>query len=147
MPSYQKYIAMGHLTRDMEFGTTQAGGVSAKFGLAIDNGWGDKKSTLWLNCKAFGKVAERLQKCGPWNKGTLLLVEGELNCDEYEKDGVKKTYHWVNVRDWSFMERKSGGQRSDRGESRRQRSEPKQESLADWQASEPKPLAEDDIPF
>lgn len=148
MPSFQKYFAMGHLGRDIEFEQTSTGNVWARFSLAVSSGWGDKKTTLWVNCKCFGKTAERLQNFAPWPKGKLLLVEGEWRRDEVEKDGAKQSYYWVDVRDWHFVERKSGEaeaggeERAAKPSKPKREAAPKQESLADWKGP-----ADDDIPF
>ena len=65
----------------------------AKYTLAIDKGYGDKKKTIFVNCTAFGKAGEFVSKY--FHKGQRVLVSGELDISNYEKDGVKKSYTQV----------------------------------------------------
>jgi single-strand DNA-binding protein len=61
--------------------------------VAVDDGWGDKKTTIWFDCNWWGirgeKVAQYIQK------GGKITVTGELSTREYEG----KTYLTVNVND------------------------------------------------
>lgn len=62
----------------------------AKYTLAVDKGYGDNKKTIFVNCVAFGKAGEFVSKY--FHKGQKVLVSGELDIQNYEKDGVKKSY-------------------------------------------------------
>lgn len=50
--------------------------------------------TEWHNCKAFGRVAERI---GKMEKGTKIGIMGEQRIETWDKDGVKQSRHVVNV--------------------------------------------------
>ena len=74
--------------------------------VAVDDGWGDKKTTIWFDCNWWGsrgeKVAQYIQK------GGKITVTGELSTREY--DG--KTYLTVNVNDVTLQSKageSSGG--------------------------------------
>jgi single-strand DNA-binding protein len=61
--------------------------------VAVDDGWGDNKTTIWFDCNWWGqrgeKVAQYIQK------GGKITVSGELSKREHEG----KTYLTVNVSD------------------------------------------------
>lgn len=59
------------------------------FAVATDHGYGDKKTTTFINCSLFGKRATSLVNF--LTKGTLIVVHGELFTREYQaKDGTTK---------------------------------------------------------
>ena len=78
--------------------------------VAVDDGWGDKKTTIWFDCNWFGqrgeKVAQYIQK------GGKITVSGELSKREHEG----KTYLTVNVNDVTLQSKaEGGGQSGDQG--------------------------------
>ena len=77
----QKYIAIGNLTKDNELRMTQSGKQVLKNTIAIRR---DKDNTDFVNFTAFGKTAELLSKYT--NKGSKILIEGEIRTGKYEKD-------------------------------------------------------------
>jgi len=72
--------------------------------VAVDDGFGDKKTTIWFDCNWWGtrgeKVAQYIQK------GGKITVSGELSTREYEG----KTYLTVNVNDVTLQSKAEGGQ-------------------------------------
>ena len=78
---------IGRLTRDPNI--TYSGELAiARFSIAIDSGYGDKKRTDYPNIVVFGKQAESCQKY--IFKGSQVGIEGRLQTGSYEnKDGVK----------------------------------------------------------
>ncbi len=83
---YNKVILQGRLVKDPEekiAGETRI----AKFTIATDSGYGDKKKSEFTDCVAFGKTAEIVAKYVP--KGNLLLVEGRLQTSNWEHEGKK----------------------------------------------------------
>lgn len=87
-----KVILMGRLTRDAEVRYSQGENASAvaRFSLAVDrrmarNG---ENNTDFINCVAFGKTAEFLERFG--RKGTKFVIEGRIQTGSYtNKDGQK----------------------------------------------------------
>ena len=71
--------------------------------VAVDDGYGDKKSTIWFDCNWWGsrgeKVAQYIQK------GDKITVSGELSTREHEG----KTYLTVNVNDVKLQGGKPSG--------------------------------------
>lgn len=99
--------AFGNIGRDAELktvGKTQL----LEFSLACNDGFGDNKTTTWINCKLWGARAEKLEK--HFTKGTKLVVAGNLKNRKYTtKDGVEKFSTELNVSDFSF----AGGPKTD----------------------------------
>ena len=87
-----KVILMGRLTRDPEvrYGGANNSAV-ARFSLAVDRRFkrdGDEQTADFINCVAFGKTAEFLEKYA--RKGTKFVVEGRIQTGSYtNKDGQK----------------------------------------------------------
>ena len=59
----------------------------AKFRVAIDDGYGEKKRTNFVPVTVFGKTAENCEKY--LKKGLQVGVQGKIQTGSYEKDGVK----------------------------------------------------------
>ena len=96
-----KYIAIGNLTKDNELRMTQSGTQVLKNTLAIRR---DKDNTDFINFTAFGKTAELLNKYT--NKGSKILIEGEIRTGKYEKDGKTTYTSEVVVHNIEFLDSK-----------------------------------------
>ena len=107
-----KIILMGRLVRDPEVRYTQTGKVVCQFTLAIDDGFGENKTTSFVNIVVWGKIGEL---CGnSLTKGQRALIEGRLQIRSYDgKDGNKKYVTEVIANSVEFIERR------DRSEERR----------------------------
>lgn len=86
-----KCILRGNLTRDVELRTTQSGKQIARFSIAVrrdvKNEDGNYESDF-INCIAFGKIAETIDKY--FHKGSGIIVLGHIQTGSYEKeDGTK----------------------------------------------------------
>lgn len=73
--SYQQWIGEGFLGGDCEMRYTPSGKAVASFSLAIDNGTGDNKSTLWFRVSAWEKQAELISGL---KKRAHVLVIGRV---------------------------------------------------------------------
>ena len=109
-----KVILMGRLTRDAEIRYSQGESATAiaRFSLAVDRRFsrnnGDEQSADFINCVAFGKTAEFLERFG--RKGTKFLVEGRIQTGSYtNKDGQKVYTTDVVVEECEFAESKNSG--------------------------------------
>ena len=99
-----KVILSGNLTKDVEVRYTQSGKATARMSIAINQGYGDKKTTDYFNLVAWEKTAEL---CGKYlSKGSKILVEGRLKNNNYEKDGVKHYGVDVIVTNLEFLDNK-----------------------------------------
>ena len=84
------WIGMGHLGRDVELRYTTDSLAVSRFSLAISRGKdknGNDKGTDWINCVAFGKTAENIERF--FGKGSQIAITGHIQTGSYEKDGVK----------------------------------------------------------
>lgn len=107
-----KVILVGRLGKDPEVKSTPSGTTITKFSMATDEKFTDRSGekqerTEWHNIKAFGKLADI---CGQYlRKGKLVYVEGSLHYDQYEKDGQKRTWTEVLIRDMKMLDRGGDG--------------------------------------
>ena len=89
-----KVFLIGRLTRDPEIRFFPSGSQVTSFSVAVNraykvnNEW--KEETYFFDIESFGVLAERLGK--QLNKGTQILVEGQLRQDRWETaSGDKRT--------------------------------------------------------
>lgn len=78
--SYHTIIAVGRLVRDPELRYTPQGKAVASFSIAVDDGWGDNKRTIWMRVTVWDKQAETVNNF--LKKGRQVLVEGRLQPDK-----------------------------------------------------------------
>lgn len=95
------------MVRDAEVRYSQGGSAVAKFSLAVDRKFNrDEQSADFINCTAFSKTAEFLEKYG--KKGTKFIVEGRIQTGSYtNKDGQKVYTTDVVVEGVEFAESKA----------------------------------------
>ena len=109
-----KVILMGRLTRDAEVRYSQgdASTAVARFSLAVDRRFkrdGDDQSADFINCVAFGRTGEFMERFG--RKGTKFLVEGRIQTGSYtNKDGQRVYTTDVVVEQVEFAESKSSNE-------------------------------------
>lgn len=114
MSSVNVFAFTGRLGSDAELKFTTNGTAIWTARVAVDYGWGDKKSTTWLNAKALGKHAESLGKL-ELIKGAQIGGSGELQVREYDKnDGTKGTSVDVLVNNIALLGSKPESPRQDR---------------------------------
>lgn len=98
----------GRLGNYAERRATPGGMSVCNFSVAVDSGYGDKKTTTWIRCALWGKRAEG-GLTEYLTKGALVGVSGELSAREYEHNGQMKTSIEVNVRDITLLGSKPEG--------------------------------------
>jgi len=106
--------AIGRVGRDAELKYTQGGDAILRFSAAVDSGYGDKKTTVWLDCAMFGKRGEKLAEY--IKKGDRIGVTGELGVREHEG----KTYLQLRLNDLTLL----GEKKPDTGNGGRSRPAP-----------------------
>lgn len=103
-----KCVLMGRLTRDPEIRVNNDKTV-ARFSIAVDRRFkrdGDEQTADFINCVAFGKTAEFVEKYA--HKGTKFIVEGRIQTGSYtNKDGVRVYTTDIVVEQLEFAESKS----------------------------------------
>lgn len=116
-----KFIGIGRLGRDPEVRRTQDGGAVTNFSIAISENWKDKQGqpqerTEWVNVVCFGRLAEIAREY--LRKSSRVYIEGKLQTDTYEQDGVKKYSTKINARELQMLDSKntqSGAERTQSG--------------------------------
>lgn len=94
----------GNIGKDATVRTTQQGDKVAGFSVAVEDGFGQNKRTIWFDVSIWGQRAEKL---APYlTKGSKIAVAGDLSTREH--DG--KTYLTVRASEVTLQ---GGGQRSD----------------------------------
>ena len=142
MPSVNKIILIGNLTRDPQTKQLPTQSMVTEFGLAMNRKFKapdgeDREEVCFVDCAAFGRQAEVIQKyC---RKGKSLYVEGRLRYDSWDdKNGHgKRSKLSIVVENFQFLGGKDdqpvgeeafagaggGGQSFDRGPRGRTRDE------------------------
>jgi single-strand DNA-binding protein len=89
-----KVIAIGNLGKDPETRYMPSGVPVTSFSIAVSEQWKDKQTgeqrerTEWINVEVWGNTAEACQKY--LSKGSQCYIEGKLQTDKWEKDGVTR---------------------------------------------------------
>lgn len=107
-----KFIALGNLGKSPEIKVSQNGTKIARFSLAVARRFkkDGENNTDWFNCVAFGKTAEFIEKY--LHKGSKVVVEAEVQNDNYEKDGVKHYGVSMVINSIEFAESKAASQQN-----------------------------------
>ena len=108
MANYNKVILVGNLTRDPQMSYLPTNNTPVvDVGLAVNRKWKDqqgntKEEVCFIDCRAFGKTAEIINKY--FSKGRQILIEGRLHFSQWEaKDGTKRSKHRVMIERFEFM--------------------------------------------
>lgn len=97
---------IGRIGRDAVVRHTASGKSVTGWSLAVDSGFGDNKTTVWLDCSLWGERGGKLAEY--ITKGAQLGVSGEIGTREHEG----KTYITLNVRDVTLIGRQRGEPRA-----------------------------------
>ena len=103
-----KVVLMGRLTRDPEIRYSQndTSMAIARFGIAVNrrrSSGGDGQDADFLNCVAFGKNAELLEKY--FTKGNRIGISGHIQTGSYtNKEGARVNTTDIVVEEIDFIE-------------------------------------------
>jgi single-strand DNA-binding protein len=108
MPSVNKVILIGNLTRDPQTRQLPTQSMVTDFGLATNRKFKsadgeDREDVCFVDCTAFGRQAEVIQKyC---KKGKSLYIEGRLRYDTWDdkNGGGKRSKLSVVVENFQFL--------------------------------------------
>lgn len=99
MPSFNKIMLMGNLTRDPELRYIPSGQPVCEFGLAINRFWNSqngerREETCFIDITVWGKQGER---CAEYlKKGKPIFLDGYLKFESWQaQDGTKRSKHRV----------------------------------------------------
>ena len=115
MPSLNKVLLMGNLTRDPELRVTPKGTSICQFALAINRQFKmesgeSREEVIFVEIEAWGKQGETIAKYV--TKGRPLYVEGRLRLDQWEDKNTKekKSRMKVVLEQFQFLgDSRSGG--------------------------------------
>ena len=98
----------GRLGQDAELRYSPDGKAIASFSVAVESGYGDKKTTTWPRCAMFGKRGEAV---APYlKKGTQVAISGKLSERKWkDKEGVERSTLEVRVNDLTLIGGKPDG--------------------------------------
>lgn len=93
----------GTIGRDAE--TRQAGQTTVtSFSVAVDDGWGENKTTIWFDCSVWGTRGEKVAQY--MLKGGKVSLSGEFGMREHNG----KTYLQIRVAEFDLPSNKHGQQ-------------------------------------
>jgi len=96
MPNANKWIGIGHLTRDPELKYTGSGTALCKCGIATSRKYKDKEDVCFVDLTIWGDQGERFNEW--FGKGHLVYIEGRLEYRTWEaQDGSKRSAHGIVV--------------------------------------------------
>jgi single-strand DNA-binding protein len=113
MPSYNKVLLMGNLTRDVQLKSVAGGQAVADLAIAVNRKFKlkdgtEKEEVTFVDCECWGPRAEVINKY--FSKGKPIFIEGRLKLDSWEdKDGQKRSKMRVVIEDFQFVEGRGGG--------------------------------------
>ena len=128
MSNFRELVRIG---KDAVTRYTHGGKSVTSFSAAFDNGWGERKQTVWLDCSIWGDRGEKLAQY--LTKGSLVLVDGDIGTREHEG----KTYLTLDVREVKLAGKPDSGN----GTQRRNAPHPQRRDAA------PAGDFDDEIPF
>lgn len=141
-----KVILLGNLTRDPEIRYSQGEKqmAVARFSLAVNRRFAKDGETNadFLNCTAFGKTAEFVEKY--FRQGSRMSLVGRIENNNYTNKNGEKVYSFqIMVEEVEFAERKSA-QSNNQTQNQNQ---PAQENSADDDFMNIPDGIEDGLPF
>lgn len=155
MPSFNKVILAGNLTRDPELRYSSKGTAIARLGLALNRTYttetGEKKEEVtFVDVDAFGRQAEVLGQY--LRKGRPILIEGRLRLDQWEDKNThqKQSKLKVVLESFSFLDSRGADAAPNNAEpaaSRTAGAAPAAAAPAVPAEPEVPPQEEDDVPF
>ena len=100
-----KIMLTGRLVKDAEMSFLPGTGMpKVTFTVATDRAYQKDKNNKkvdFIPAEMIGKHVEKLAQY--LTKGKMIGIEGELNIDQYEKDGAKKSFTNVKVDRLEFL--------------------------------------------
>ena len=108
-----KCMFIGRLGKDPEIRYVASGDAVAGFSIATGESWKDKQGqkqerTEWVNCTAFGKLAEIVGEY--LRKGSKVYIEGKMKTEKYtDNNGVEKYSTKIIVQNMQMLDSKQDG--------------------------------------
>ena len=111
--SVNKIILVGHVGRDPELRETQSGTKVANLSLATNhrlaaNGEAEREKTDWHRLTLWNRLATFADEYV--KKGDRIYIEGRLEYDSYERDGVTIPTAEISVRELVLLSPRRDGE-------------------------------------
>lgn len=119
---WHQLTIVGRLGRDVESRFTPDGVQVSSFPVAVNDGFGEKKKTIWIRVTAWRKTAEN---CNEYlKKGSRVLITGTLQADPQtggprvfdRNDGTSGASFEMTAQQVTFLDSKAEGQASPDGD-------------------------------
>ena len=143
---------LGRVTKPLELRYLQNGTAVLNFDIANSLKVKDSEPVVtYLRCVCYGRGAEVINQFV--SKGDRVLLQGELRQNSYkDSTGATKTYHYLQVNNFDFIEYKNKGQNPEATQAQGKQGEsimgyvkdamkPKTQKTIDFE------ISENDIPF
>ena len=105
MSNFSNLTIAGRLVRDPETKTVGEHAVT-NVTVAYDTGFGDKKKPVFIKVAAWDKTGQALARL---TKGDPVLLNGELQMEQWEKEGQKRSEHVMRVQTVTYISGKKDG--------------------------------------
>lgn len=110
VPSLNRVILSGRLTRDPEVRFTPGGVPVANFSIAVNRRFKDRQSGEWRDDTAFIDIVawqQLAERCRDGlHKGSAVIVEGRIQTRTWEsQDGQKRKAFEINAQSIEFLDR------------------------------------------
>lgn len=108
MPSFNRIIMMGNLTRDPVLSYLPSNTPVVDFSVATNRKWkaqdgSEREEVCFVEAKCFGKTGENIAKY--FKKGRPILLEGRLSFSQWQtQDGQKRSKHYITVESFTFVD-------------------------------------------
>jgi len=86
---------IGRCAGELELRYTSSGKAVTELNLAVDDGWGENKKTVWLGVTIWGATAELA--CKALTKGSRVGITGRLSQEEWEDKNTGKKQRKTKV--------------------------------------------------
>ena len=103
---YSKTIIIGNLTKSPDLKYIHSGTAIAKCSIAYTDGFGDKKTSHFMDIELWGKTAEAFNKyC---DKGSKIMVVGFPKFEQWTaQDGSSRSRHSLRVDEMKMLDSKN----------------------------------------
>lgn len=106
MPNFANIVITGHIGGDWKLTYLSDNTPVLRFNVAVNTGYGDKKTCTWYRCSMFGRQAESVNP--HLAKGKAVTISGEPRLSSYTSEqGKVFTNIEIRVNQFAFA---GGGQ-------------------------------------
>lgn len=107
---FHQTIVHGRIGKEISCTYTNTGTAVAKFPIAVSEKYNGEEKTTWYNVVAFKATAENIAKY--FDKGSEIIIIGQMQFSSYEKDGITRYTSDLIVRSFDFCGSKQQGQQA-----------------------------------